>query len=53
MAKKMMGSAKAMMNPKGGKGMGTGGRTKNPADKMKSGPMQGGKISATTRNKKY
>jgi hypothetical protein len=49
-------SAKAMMNPKGGKGMGTGGKTKDPADKKgPMGPksMAGGKISATTKNKKY
>jgi hypothetical protein len=37
----------------------TGGRTKDPADKKKSGPMQGpggmkmGKVRSTTKNGKY
>ncbi len=62
MAKKMSGMARKMMNPKGGKSMGTGGRTKNPLDKMdKTGPntmhgakgMKMGEISSTTSNTKY
>lgn len=49
-------TAKGMMNPKGGKGMGTGGATKDPLNKKdKMGPktMSGGKIRSTTKNGKY
>lgn len=48
--------APSAFKSKGGKGMGTGGATKDPLNKKdKMGPktMSGGKIRSTTKNGKY